>query len=207
MVVAGEHLAYWLRFQSFMRDYGNWMNVELRQYAGHMALGTLSLLLALGWQGIYHRSTLLRSRWIASRMARGVLIWTLGFLSFTLALKLQPSISRAYVALNGACSLLLLLGWRWFFDGFLHSKGRIESLQQRTLFVGWNEDARRLWKTLSEDRAHAFNLVGWVDASGWRDENQPPDGVPFVGYLEDIQRVIARHEVDMIIVADLPESS
>ncbi|MCW0220292.1 MAG: sugar transferase, partial [Prosthecobacter sp.] len=27
---------------------------------------------------------------------------------------------------------------------------------------------------------------------------------PFVGYLEDIHRVIARHEVDMIIVADLP---
>ncbi len=204
MVVAAEHLAYWLRFQSFMRDYGNWMNVELRQYAGHMALGTLSLLLALGWQGIYHRSALLRSRWIASKMARAVLIWTLGFLSFTLALKLQPSISRAYVALNGACSLLLLLGWRWFFDGFLHSKGRIESLQQRTLFVGWNEDARRLWQTLSEDRAHAFNLVGWVDASGWRDDKQPPEGVPFVGYLEDIQRVIARHEVDMIIVADLP---
>lgn len=123
MVVTAEHLAYWLRFQSFMRDYGNWMNVELRQYAGHMALGALSLLLALGWQGIYHRSTLLRSRWIAARIARAVLIWTLGFLSFTLALKLQPSISRVYVALNGACALLLLLSWRWFFRQFSAFEG------------------------------------------------------------------------------------
>jgi exopolysaccharide biosynthesis polyprenyl glycosylphosphotransferase len=204
MIVAAEHIAYWLRFHSFFRDYGNWMNMELRQYAGHMALGSLSLLLALGWQGLYHRNVLLRNRWIASRIARAVLIWTLGFLSFTLALKLQPSISRVYVALNGACALLLLLGWRWVFDAWLHSPRRIESLQQRTLFVGWNDDAKRLWQTLSQDRAHAFDLVGWVDASGSRNETPMPDSIPFVGYLEDIQRVIARHEVDMIIVADLP---
>jgi exopolysaccharide biosynthesis polyprenyl glycosylphosphotransferase len=205
MTVSSAHLAYWLRFHSFMRDYGNWMKIELSQYAGHMALGSLSLLLALGWQGLYHRNVLLRNRWIASRIARAVLIWTLGFLSFTLAMKLQPSISRVYVALNGACALLLLLGWRWLFDKFLHAPSRIAALQQRTLFVGWNDDARRLWRTLSEDRAHAFNLVGWVDASGWRDDGvEPPEGVPFVGYLEDMHRVIARHEVDMVIVADLP---
>ncbi len=204
MIVLAEHLAYWMRFHSFMREFGNWSSMELRQYAGHMALGTLSLLLTLGWQGLYHRNILLRNRWIASRIARAVLIWTLVFLSFTLALKLEPAISRVYVALNGACALLLLLGWRGLFDSFLHSPGRIETLQQRTLFVGWNDDAQRLWKTLSEDRAHAFDLVGWVDASGWRDNEPMPDNIPFVGYIEDIQRVIARHEVDMIIVADLP---
>jgi hypothetical protein len=98
----------------------------------------------------------------------------------------------------------MLLGWRWLFDKFLHSPGRIETLQQRTLFVGWNEDAQRLWRTLSQDRAHAFNLVGWVDASGSRHDESMPASIPFVGYVEDIQRVIARHEVDMVIVADLP---
>lgn len=204
MIVCAEHAAYWLRFHSFIREFGIASTIELRQYSGHMALGSLSLLLALGWQGLYHRSVLLRNRWIASRIARAVLIWTLGFLSFSLALKLEPSISRVYVALNGATSLLLLLGWRWLFDKFLHSPGRIETLQQRTLFVGWNEDAQRLWRTLSEDRAHAFNLVGWVDASGSRHDASMPASIPFVGYVEDIQRVIARHEVDMVIVADLP---
>jgi len=203
MIVLAQHLAYWLRFHSFIRDYGNWSSMELRQYAGHMALGSLSLLLALGWQGLYHRNILLRNRWIAARIARAVLIWTLVFLSFSLALKLEPSISRVYVALNGACALLLLLGWRGLFDAFLHTPGRIETLQQRTLFVGWNDDAQRLWQTLSQDRAHAFNLVGWVDASGWRDDHAMPEHIPFVGYVEDIQRVIARHDVDMIIVADL----
>lgn len=203
MAVAAGHLAYWLRFHSQLREFGNWDNIELRQYTSHMALGTLSLLLALGWQGIYHRNVLLRNRWIASKMAKGALIWTLAFLAVTLALKLEPSISRVYVGLYGACALLLLLSWRIGFNAFLHRPARIKSLQQRTLFVGWNDDAQRLWNTLAADKAHAFELVGWVDASGWRDENSLPSDLPFVGYLEDIHRVIARHEVDMIIVADL----
>lgn len=205
MIVTAEHLAYWLRFHTAFRDYGNWANMELRQYTSHMMLGSLSLLLAIGWQGIYHRNVLLRNRWIASKIAKAVLIWTLGFLSFSLALKLEPSISRVYVMLNGACALLLLLGWRYLYNEFLHAPSRIKTLQQRTLFVGWNDDAKRLWRTLSEDTAHAFKLVGWVDASTRNAENDTtPENIPFVGYLEDIQRVIAKHEVDMVIVADLP---
>ncbi|WP_133796741.1 sugar transferase [Prosthecobacter fusiformis] len=203
MAVAAGYGAYWLRFHS-LKDFGNWDDLTLRQYTGHMTLGTLTLLLALGWQGIYDRNVLLRNRWIASKMAKAVLIWTLGFLALTLALKMQPAISRVYVALNGACALLLLLGWRIIFNAFLHRPRRIHTLQQRTLFVGWNEDAQRLWQTLSSDTAHAFDLIGWVDASGWREAPPPPSDIPLVGYLEDIHRVIARHEVDMIIVADLP---
>lgn len=204
MAILAGHAAYWLRFHSFLKEFGNWDDIVLRQYTGHMTLGTLSLLLAIGWQGIYHRNVLLRNRWIAARLAKAVLIWTLSFLAVTLALKLNPPISRAYVALNGACALLLLLSWRHLFNLFLQKPGRILQLQQRTLFVGWNEDAERLWKTLSDDKAHAFKLIGWVDASGWRDASAPPSDIPFVGYMEDIHRVIARHEVDMVIVADLP---
>ncbi len=203
MAVLAGYAAWGLRFHS-LREFGNWDDLALRQYTGHMALGTLTLLLAIGWQGIYDRHVLLRNRWIASKMAKAVLIWTLGFLALTLALKMQPAISRVYVALNGACSLLLLLGWRMVFNRFLRTPSRIRALQQRTLFVGWNEDAQRLWKTLSQDKAHAFDLIGWVDASGWREEAAPSSDIPFVGYIEDIHRVIARHDVDMIIVADLP---
>ncbi|SKB07764.1 Undecaprenyl-phosphate glucose phosphotransferase [Prosthecobacter debontii] len=203
MAIAAGYAAYWLRFHS-LKDFGNWDDLALRQYTGHMTLGTLTLLLAIGWQGIYHRNVLLRNRWIASKMAKAVLIWTLGFLAMTLALKLTPPISRVFVALNGSCALLLLLSWRLIFNLFLHQPARLKTLQQRTLFVGWNEDAQRLWNTLSTDKAHAFELIGWVDASGWRDSQALPSNLPFVGYLEDIHRVIARHEVDMIVVADLP---
>lgn len=202
MAIVAGYAAYGLRFHS-LKEFGNWDDLELRQYTGHMTLGTLTLLLAIGWQGIYHRNVLLRNRWIASKMSKAVLIWTLGFLAMTLALKLSPPISRVFVALNGACALLLLLSWRFVFSYVLSQKERLRTLQQRTLFVGWDEDAQRLWTTLHRDKAHAFDLIGWVDASGWRDAQMPPSELPFLGYLEDIHRVIARNEVDMIIAADL----
>ncbi|HCN29325.1 MAG TPA: hypothetical protein DIT64_11355 [Verrucomicrobiales bacterium] len=203
MALLSGYAAYWLRFHS-MREFGNWDSITLRQYGGHITLGTLSLVLAIGWQGIYHRNVLLRSRWIASKLAKAVLIWTLCFLAVNLAFKMEPPISRFYVALNGACALLLLLGWRSAFNAFLHTRKRAAALQQRTLFVGWNDDAQRLWQTLSTDTAHAFDLVGWVDASGWRDKKPPPTELPFLGYIEEMHRIVARHAVDMVIVADLP---
>lgn len=203
MALVAGYAAYWLRFHS-MRELGNWDSITLRQYGGHIMLGTFSLVLAIGWQGIYHRNVLLRNRWISSRMAKAVLIWTLGFLAVNLTFKLEPSISRVYVALNGACALLLLLGWRLIFNALLHSRSRIASLQQRTLFVGWNDDAQRLWKTLRDDTAHAFDLVGWVDASGWREKTPAPSELPFLGYIEEMHRIVARNTVDMVIVADLP---
>ncbi|MDZ4286615.1 MAG: exopolysaccharide biosynthesis polyprenyl glycosylphosphotransferase [Prosthecobacter sp.] len=198
------YCAYRLRFHSFIRDIGISDNLSTRQYMGHMALGSLTMVLATGWQGIYHSTALLRNRWVASRIAKAVLLWTLGFLALTLALKLQPAISRIYVALNGACALLFLLVWRAQFNRFLRSPSRIAALQRRTVFVGWNDDAHRLWNTLIGDRAHAFDMIGWVDASGWRENTQAPSNIPFLGYLEELQRIIARNAVDMVIVADLP---
>jgi FlaA1/EpsC-like NDP-sugar epimerase len=123
MAVLAAYAAYWLRFQTFLRDFGNFDAMTFRQYGGHMALGSLTLILVLGWQGIYHQNVLLRSRWVASKIAKGILIWTAGFLAITLALKLQPSISRVYVALNGATALLLILGWRMVFMHCLRTPG------------------------------------------------------------------------------------
>ncbi|HYF34670.1 MAG TPA: sugar transferase, partial [Prosthecobacter sp.] len=196
--------AYWLRFHSFIRDIGVFDSYTMRQYLGHVALGSLTLVLATGWQGIYRSNVLLRNRWIASRIAKAVMLWTLGFLALTLALKLQPDISRIYVALNGMCALLLLLAWRGVLNRMMRHPSRVTALQRRTVFVGWNDDAERLWNTLSRDRGHAFDMVGWVDASGWRGESPAPAAIPCLGYIEELQRIIARNAVDMVIVADLP---
>jgi len=201
MAVMAAYGAYWLRFQTGLRDFGNFDAMTFRQYGGHMALGSLSLVLVLGWQGVYHKNVLLRSRWVSSKIAKGILLWTGCFLAITLALKLEPGISRAYVALNGATGLLLLLGWRGCYLHFLRTPGRAEALRQRTLFVGWNEDAVSLWKTLKRDHASAYDVVGWVNTG---DQSQPGDPAsPCLGGLEDVERLISAHAVDMVVVADL----
>ncbi len=203
MAVLAAYLAYWLRFHTVLRDFGNFDAMTFRQYGGHMALGSLTLVLVLGWQEIYHQNVLLRSRWVSSKIAKAVLIWTAGFLAITLALKLQPSISRVYVMLNGATALLLLLGWRMLFLHFLRTPGRVEALRQRALFVGWNEEALSLWKTLKRDHACAYEILGWVKTTGGDDLRPQEETFPCLGSLDEVEHLVATHATDMVVVADL----
>ncbi len=203
MAVLAAYLAYWLRFHTVLRDFGNFDAMTFRQYGGHMALGSLTLVLVLGWQDIYHQNVLLRSRWISSKIAKAVLIWTAGFLAITLALKLQPPISRVYVMLNGATALLLLLGWRMLFLHFLRTPGRVEALRQRALFVGWNEEALSLWKTLKRDHACAYEILGWVKTTGGDDLRPQEETFPCLGSLDEVEHLVATHATDMVVVADL----
>ena len=203
MAILAAYAAFWLRFHTFIREIGNFDEMSFRQYSGHMALGSLSLILVLAWQDIYHKNVLLRTRWVSSKIAKGVLVWTAGFLAITLALKLQPNISRVYVMLNGATALLLILGWRTYFISRLQAPGRIEALQQRTLFVGWNSDAVALWKTMKRDQTGSFDIMGWVRTGSPEDVNPSDDVVPCLGDLDEVEHLVSTHAVDMVVVADL----
>ena len=203
MAILAAYLAFWLRFHTVIREIGNFDSMSFRQYGGHMALGSLSLILVLGWQDIYHKNVLLRTRWVSSKIAKGVLVWTAGFLAITLALKLEPSISRVYVMLNGATALLLLLGWRTLFISCLRAPGRIEALQQRTLFVGWNAEAVALWKTMKRDQTGSFDILGWVRTGSDEDGCPVDEVVPCLGDLHEVEHLVSTHAVDMVVVADL----
>lgn len=203
MAIVAAFAAYGLRFHTAIRDLGIVDPVSLRQYLGYILLGSVSLIFVLGYQGIYRSNVLLRSRWIASKLATSVLIWTASFLAISLALKLEPAVSRVYMALNGACLLLLLLGWRRLFQAFLRAPGRVEALQQRTLFVGWNKEAQSLLRTLKRDQASAYDLVGWVQADASSEGGPADDELRCLGTLEEVERLIATNAVDMVIVADL----
>lgn len=204
LVIAAGFLAYWLRFHSAIRDIGNMDAMTMHQYLGHIGLGSVSLIAVLGWKGVYQRTSLLRNRWVFSRIIKSCLLWTAGFLAVTLVLKFQPPISRIYMALYGLTATLLLVGWRSEFHRFLRSPSRVAAFQQRTLFVGWNAETERLWNRLKGDRVAAFDLVGWVDTDSAESEYPKKEvGVPCVGHLAHIERIIHRLGVDMIISADL----
>jgi exopolysaccharide biosynthesis polyprenyl glycosylphosphotransferase len=207
MGVAGSFLAFWLRFHTSLRDVGLFEQRTLEQYGAHVMLGGITLIAVLAKQGIYNRTALLRSRWIADRICVGVLIWTAGFLAVTLAFKINPPISRLYMALNGACALLLLVGWRNLYDRFLRTGSRIDSLRQRTVFVGWNEDADLFSQSLRKDDATAFDVVGWVDTRTSDDEvTVPSSNVQRLGSIEEMESIIAQTNPDMVVLADLSGS-
>lgn len=205
MAVIGSMLAFYIRFHTFVRDLGVYEALTLRQYLGHMVLGTISLVLVLGWMGIYQKNSLLRPRWVADRLLRGVFLWTVGFLTFTLAFKLQPPISRVYTALNGVCVFVLLELWRALLTRMLRKPSRLATLRQRVLFVGWSLDAERLYKTLSRDRYSALSVLGMVTPEANADSTYRPEGrqtPACLGTTADLETLLASHEVDMVILAD-----
>ncbi len=203
MAVLGSLLAFYIRFHTFVRDLGVYEALTMRQYLGHMVLGSLSLLMVLGWMGVYQKSSLLRPRWVADRILKGVFFWTIGFLTFTLAFKLQPPISRVYTALNGVCVFALLEVWRNLLTRFLRHPKRLGALRQRVLFVGWSEDAERLHRTLSKDRWSAMSVVGMVKPEEVADDEYTGGQKPaLLGTTCDLEQVLAQHEVDMVVLAD-----
>lgn len=204
VAVVASVAAFWIRFHTALRDVGVFESQTIEQYGGHVAFGSITLIAVLAKQGIYNRAALLRSRWVADKISVGVLVWTAGFLAVTLAFKINPPISRIYMALNGATVLILLVVWRRAYDAFLRSGSRIASLRQRTIFVGWNEDADHFAKSLNKDEASAFDVLGWVDTRSESEESTTPDNnVPRLGAISEMEGILARHRADMVVLADL----
>lgn len=204
LAVAGSLLAFYIRFHTFVRDLGVYEALTMRQYFGHMVFGTLSLLMVLGWMGIYQKNALLRPRWVADRILKSVVFWTLGFLTVTLAFKLQPPISRVYTALNGVCIFALLEVWRALLTRLLRHPKRLGVLRQRVLFVGWSPDAERLHRTLEKDRWSALSVVGMVtlDEDAGQENTGKSHRPKVLGTTADLEPLLANHEVDMVVLAD-----
>jgi hypothetical protein len=205
MALLAAVAAYLLRFHSVIKDIGNFNVMAFHQYVSHMALGSLLLVLALGWHGHLppERAAAPAAGWLLQASPRPCCCGRRASWPSRWRLKLQPPISRVYVMLNGATALLLLLGWRMLFLHFLRTPGRVEALRQRALFVGWNEEALSLWKTLKRDHACAYEILGWVKTTGGDDLRPQEETFPCLGSLDEVEHLVATHATDMVVVADL----
>lgn len=202
--VLGSLIAFWLRFETVMRDVGYFDAKTVQQYGAYLALGSISLICVLAKRGIYHRDALLRSRWVADRLAVGVMIWTAGFLAVVLAFKMEPPVSRLYMTLNGACTLLLLLSWRRLYDRLLRSGKRLAALRRRTLFVGWSSGAAHFSRSLKRDEGTVFEVLGWVDTGDQSvEEDSPAPDLPCLGSIDQMNEILAAQRPDMVVLADL----
>ncbi len=205
VAVASGLLAFWLRFQTSLHEVGVVSQLTLQQYSGYIILGSFSLVTMLAWHGIYHRSVLLRSRWIKARIVQAVVIWTLAFLAAVLLLKFEPSISRLYTALYGACTILLLLAWRGMFESLLQRPRVLETLQQRMVVVGWTDDAARFCRSFVGDPVSAIHVLGYVTTGDEISTLLKPE-VPCLGDIERMESIMAEHRVAMVVTADLGTS-
>jgi exopolysaccharide biosynthesis polyprenyl glycosylphosphotransferase len=185
-----------------LQNVGYYTEFEAAQYRGHMLLWTCTLMLVLAWQGLYHRDRLLQRGQVMKLISQACLTWTVGFLFVALAMRLMPEISRIYVAVTGALTLGGLIAWRYVFDRTIRSPQRLAVLRQRTLVVGWTADSLNMQTAFLANREHAFEIVGWVGTGDTR-TMYPTGGVPCLGFLTELESIIAENNVDIVVLSDL----
>jgi exopolysaccharide biosynthesis polyprenyl glycosylphosphotransferase len=204
MAATGLSLSYWIRFKSGWIPFRT-TDKGLHEFASYSPLifvGVAFLIGTFAYQRLYEHRRLCPLRRVALTIFKGATFWLFAYLGISLTLDFNPAISRVYVAGSYICCLATLLLWRWLFNRFLQVDTVARSLRQRILFVGWNEEADRLASAVRADPNHLYDVKGYVPSPRWT--LQPPShGVPRLGEVEDLVRLLKRHQIDIMAVADL----
>ncbi len=201
---AGLSLGFWIRFRSEWisfavvepgpRDYGSYHSLIL--------VGVSFLIATFGYLQLYDARHLLQFRRSALIILKGSTFWLFAYLSISLVLKFVPPISRIYVAASYVCCLGTLLLWRWLFDRFLHLKRVAETLHQRVVFLGWNDEAGRVASAIHTDPTQPYKVIGCVVPRSYA-HAKPPESVPVLGQISDLETVFECSRADILLVADL----
>ena len=204
MILLGLSLGFWVRFRSGWITFGvEAPDLKYVDYAGLMAVGTVFLLLAFGFLGVYDPRKLLRFRQVMLVITRATTFWFFAYLGLSLALKFEPPISRIYVFCSYLACLCCLLAWRWLFHGFLSWEPLARNLRQKIIFIGWNGEADRLLRVVQEEASHPYIILGCVDSPAGHYQATPPETLPRLGPHQELPRLFATLQADIVILADL----
>ena len=92
--------------------------------------------------------------------------------------------------------LVAILGWRLAFNSVT---GTLKLDEERVLFVGTGDTARKVARQILDQHDFAYRVIGFIDDDASRiGERIVNPGI--VGTPADIDRLIAQHQVDRIVV-------
>ena len=91
--------------------------------------------------------------------------------------------------------LVGILGWRLLFNQLTGSL----KLEERVLVVGTGESARKVARQILDQHDFAYRIVGFIDDDASRIGERIVNPA-IVGTPDDIERLIARHQIDRIVV-------
>ena len=91
--------------------------------------------------------------------------------------------------------LVAILGWRLLFN---HVSGSMR-LQERVLFVGTGDTARKVARQILGQQEFAYHIIGFIDDDASRIGERIVNPA-IVGTPADIDRLIAEHQIDRIVV-------
>jgi exopolysaccharide biosynthesis polyprenyl glycosylphosphotransferase len=205
LVVALALLAsYGLKFNTAFRNFGiptDSMTVD--QYAGHIVMGVTLLIGILANARLYSPAYAHALRRHARIIGQACVVWTLVYLSVLLILKVNPSVSRLYCVLGGVFSMAGLWAWRKLLSVATQHFHLASRMKQNVLFVGWSEESARMLDTMQAHPEHSYNVIGVIPKQGWTGEVQPPVELPQLGDFQDIEEILAEHQVEIVMLTDI----
>jgi exopolysaccharide biosynthesis polyprenyl glycosylphosphotransferase len=125
-----------------------------------------------------------------------VLVVTAGYWS-------KSSFPRAWLGLSWSLAVLLELATRRWWEAYRLRLKRDGRLAFRTLIVGTTGEAIRLAETL-KDPTSGFIPLGYV---GGVDPSVPGNGLPVVGGIPELRKLVHEHDVDCFFIASTSVSA
>ncbi|MCS7233585.1 MAG: sugar transferase [Synergistetes bacterium] len=150
-------------------------------------------ILALAWEGLYVESFLDPLDELFY-IGKATFITALLFLSFSFLYRLLE-FSRVVVLLSFLISLPVIFYVRYLIR-YLSLK--IGLFRKQTLIVGAGETGKLILSKLRKYPLWGYEAIGFIDNEAFEDV---VEGLPVLGGLEDIERIINERRVDMVIIA------
>lgn len=196
-------VAYIIRFETSLRGFGvTDTAIDVGSYAGHVIIGSLLLMFLLTNFRLHDPRNFLALRKSGVIIVKSCLIWCAGFLALALVLKIDPAISRVYCVIGALTSMAMLLFWRWFLHCLLRGDAFVEKLQQKAIFVGWNEECARSIKRSRNGRVQPISVCGVIPPPGKGFELQPSGDMAVIGSYENFRSILRATGADLVMVVD-----
>ena len=198
----GLTLGYYLRFETPLRKLGvEDLEIHYIMYIPLLALGTVLLTVSFGYLKLYDGRLLLRPHRALNIILQGMFFWFLLFLSISLILKFEPSISRIFVLTSILSTLAIMLTWRSIFYRYLSRSHWRDRITQRIAIIGWNSEAHNLSDSIMHDKNHPYYIVGVITTHD--SMNTSGRNMQVLGNIDNLEKIIQDNLLDIIIVANL----
>ena len=197
-------LAYWLRFQTSLTEMGvpDLHSLTLRDYAGHIVVGTILMMAVLVRFQLYCHGSFLSLNRTLRTIVKSALVWFAAYLSLTLVLKFDPPISRVYCSIALAELMVVLPLWRWALWKIVCHERFARRLRQRAIVIGWSQELAKAWKVFGHSIDRPFDICGVIKPSSGNIDTPDSQEIEMIGRYEDLPILLKMKVCDIVLVAD-----
>jgi exopolysaccharide biosynthesis polyprenyl glycosylphosphotransferase len=200
VILSALLLTFYIRFQTPIREWGINARPDVSDYLGYIILASVLYMGMLCYGGVYDHRNLLKLRLVTARILKWSVAWVGLILLASFMVKFQPPVSRIYCVMAWVITPSMLVIWRSAFQLLLIRTSALSALRQRVVFVGWNEHSAHLAQNFSRSPGSGYQVVGYIH--GHADE-RTEISVPYLGSIEEAERIISSVAIDILILADL----